>query len=160
MSQACTSPYLLAIYSSTSGQSLERPRRAVAFQKDEQMASKNTITNEDLISLTAKYLRGDGGAQKLSTSHLGLYASDNEVLKLKRKIEYQAKLFRESENDDIVVFLDEKEAKKELEEPSRSEKELSRKAFDLVMNHGYSSRGASDFMRDTLNLEIFPLPHR
>jgi hypothetical protein len=57
----------------------------VAFQKDKQIASKTTIANEDLISLTAKFMRGDGGAQKLSRSHLGLYASDNEVLKLKRQ---------------------------------------------------------------------------
>ena len=65
----------------------------------------------------------------------------------------QSSFGKASENDDIVVFLDEKEAKKEQEETLRSEKELS-KAFDLVMNHGYSSRGASDFMRDTRNFEI------
>jgi len=127
----------------------------VASQKDEKMASKNTISNEDLISLTAKFLRGDGGAYKLSRSHLGLYASDNEVRKLKCKIEHRAKQLRDSKNDDIVAnFLDEKEAKEELEEPLHSGKELSRKAFDLVMNQGYSSRVASDFMKDIFNFEI------
>ena len=115
----------------------------MASQKDEKMASKTTISNEDLISLTAKFLRGDGGPQKLSRSHLGLYASDNEVFKLKCKIEHRAKQLRDSKNDEIV-YLDENEAKQELEEPLHSEKELSRKAFDLVMNQGYSSRGASD----------------
>ena len=127
----------------------------MASQKDEKMASKTTISNEDLISLTAKFLRGDGGAQKLSRSHLGLYASDNEVCKLKCKIEHRAKQLRDSKNADIVAnFLDEKEAKEELEEPLHSEKELSRRAFDLVMNQGYSSRVASDFMKDNFNFEI------
>ena len=115
------------------------------------MASKTTISNEDLISLTVKFLRGDGGAYKLSRSHLGLYASVNEVCKLTFKIEHRAKLLRDSKNDDIVAnILDEKE----LEEPLHSEKELSRKAFDLVMNQGYSSRVASDFMKDNFNFEI------
>lgn len=119
------------------------------------MACKTTISNEDLISITAKFLRGDGGAQKLCRSHLGLYASDNEVQKLKCKIEHRAKQLRESENADIVVrFLDEEEAKNELKEPLHSEEELSRKAYDLVMNQKYSSRGASDFMKNNFNFEI------
>ena len=119
------------------------------------MASKTTISNEDLISLTGKFVRGDGGAQKLSRAHLDLYASDNEVLILKRKIENQAKLFQKSGNDDIAVnFLNEKEAKKVLEPPLQSKKELSRTAFDLALNQGYSTRGASEFMRENHNFDI------
>ena len=101
-----------------------------------------------MISITAKFLRGDGGAQKLCRSHTGLYASADEVQNLKCKIEHRAKQLRESEN------ADEEEAKNELKEPLHSEEELSRKAYDLVMNQKYSSRGASDFMKNNFNFEI------
>ena len=74
------------------------------------MASETTISNEDLISLTATYLRGDAGAQKVAGSHLGLFASDNEVRKLKYKIENKAKRFRESETVPFSEAIYQKES--------------------------------------------------
>ena len=72
---------------------MERPRRVVASQKDEKMASKTTISNEDLIALTAKFLRGDVGAQSLSRSHLGLMHQITKFVSLNVKLSTEQSSF-------------------------------------------------------------------
>ena len=102
LSHAWKSPKFLSTYSLTTGGSSKRPRRAVESQKVEQMASETTISNADLVLLVGKFLRSEAGSRKLAKSHLGLFASEKEVLKLKCKIEYKAKLLQEANNCEAV----------------------------------------------------------
>jgi hypothetical protein len=100
-------------------------------------------------------LRGIEGSQKIAKGYLGLFASENEIKRLKCRIEYQASSLKASGNSEFLDHLSgEKDGKENSNDPEISTEDLAKIAYDLVLNKGVSSRKASFMMEEKYGYNI------
>ena len=145
----------MPLYPFLSGVSRAGLRRSCVAKSDELSTPKASITNSDLGQLVSKFLRGIEGSQKIAKGYLGLFASENEIKRLKCRIEYQASSLKASGNSEFLDHLSgEKDGKENSNDPEISTEDLAKIAYDLVLNKGVSSRKASFMMEEKYGYNI------